>query len=61
MFYYTLYSLHCTKIKLTCLGIPSQQIPNNLHFLGVRKYIGPDCCGLLWIVDLGDIIHYVKF
>lgn len=31
----------------TCLGMASQQMPKIAHFLGVRKYIGPGCCGSL--------------
>lgn len=27
--------------KLICLGKPSQQMPNKLHFLGILKSIGP--------------------
>ena len=29
----------------TCLGIASQHIPKIAHLQGVRKYIGPGCCG----------------
>ena len=42
-----MYDGHVRYNHPTCLGTASQQTPKMAHLRGVRKYIGPGCCGSL--------------